>query len=122
MKRWERMPKKTRRVLIGFAGWAVLLAGLVMVPYPGPGWVTAFIGLSILATEFGWAKDLHDYGRDKYDRWQRWLSRQPVYIKAIFWTLTAITVVVTIWLLNGYGLINDWLNLGQDWVKSPFLR
>ena len=84
--------------------------------------MTVFIGLSILATEFGWAKDLHDYGHDKYDRWQRWLSRQPVYIKAIFWTLTAITVVVTIWLLNGYGLINDWLNLSQDWVKSPFLR
>ncbi|MGB4762240.1 MAG: TIGR02611 family protein [Candidatus Saccharimonas sp.] len=117
---WKnKLPRKTRRVLIGFLGWVVLLLGVVMIPYPGPGWVVVFIGLSILATEFDWARDLHHYARGKYDAWQDWLRRQPGYIKAIFWCLTCVTVVVTIWLLNGYGLINSWLGLGLDWAHSP---
>lgn len=115
----NRMPQKTRKVLIGFAGWIVLLAGIVMIPYPGPGWVVVFIGLSILATEFEWAKDLHDYARGKYDAWEKWMKSQPAYIKAIFWLLTTATVVVTIWLLNGYGFIDSWLKLGQPWAHSP---
>lgn len=109
-------------MLIGFLGWAVLLLGIVMIPYPGPGWVVVFIGLSILATEFDWARDVHDYAHGKYDLWQEWLVRQPVYIKAIFWSLTAATIIVTMWLLNGYGLMNEWFRLGQDWLKSPFVR
>ena len=118
----NRIPRKTRKVLIGFAGWIVLLAGIVMIPYPGPGWVVVFIGLSILAKEFQWAQESHDYVHDKYDRWQRWLARQPGYIKAIFWILTAATVVGTIWLLNGYGIMNAWLHLGWNWVESPFVK
>lgn len=113
---------RTRKVLIGFVGWAVLLLGIVMIPYPGPGWVVVFIGLSILATEFDWAKDLHEFAHGKYDAWQEWLTRQPRYIKVLFWCLTAMTVVVTVWLVNGYGLINTWFNLGMDWLSSPFVR
>ena len=118
----NRIPRKTRKVLIGFAGWIVLLAGTVMIPYPGPGWVVVFIGLSILAKEFQWAQDAHDFAHDRYDHWQRWIVRQPGYIKAIFWILTAATVVVTVWLLNGYGIMNAWLHLGWNWVESPFVK
>jgi uncharacterized protein (TIGR02611 family) len=34
----------------------VLVAGLVMMVTPGPGWVAIFVGLAILATEFAWAQ------------------------------------------------------------------
>ncbi len=115
----NKIPKRIRRTVVGFIGWFVLLAGIVMIPYPGPGWVVVFIGLSLLATEFDWARDLYDYAHAKYDAWQRWMARQPWYIKAVFWTLTALTVVVTLWLLNAYGLVNGWLKLGFDWVESP---
>lgn len=113
---------RTRKVLIGFVGWAVLLLGVVMIPYPGPGWVVVFIGLSILATEFDWARDVHEFAHGKYDAWQEWLRHQPRYIKILFWCLTAMTVIVTVWLVNGYGLLNAWLNLGMDWLSSPFVR
>lgn len=114
--------RNAQRVLIGFVGWAVLLLGLVMIPYPGPGWLVVFIGLSILAREFTWARRLHLYGRARYDTWQTWMQQQPILIRVLFWALTAATVIITIWLLNGYGLINDWLDLGQDWVRSPFVE
>ncbi len=114
------MKKKTTRFLLIMLGWAVLLAGVVMIPYPGPGWLVVFLGLSILAREFTWAERLHGYATSRYDIWQKWIKRQPIYIQSIFWMLTFTTIIVTLWLLNTYGYINDWLNLGLDWLKSPF--
>lgn len=113
--------KNVNRILIGFVGWAVLLLGVVMIPYPGPGWIVVFIGLSILAREFHWARRLNDRARHKYESWKSWLGIQPSYIKALFFALTTMTVIVTVWLLNGYGMMNEWFNLGIDWVRSPLL-
>lgn len=117
-----KLANSTRRTLIGLVGWAVLLLGVVMIPYPGPGWVVVFIGLSILATEFQWAKDAHEYAHGKYQAWQRWQKRQPFYIRAIFWILTCMTVVITVWLVNGYGLMNAWFGWRLTWLESPFIR
>ncbi len=114
------MKHHLKRSSIIIVGWAVLLVGIVMIPYPGPGWLVVFVGLSILGRELAWAHRLHIYGHDKYHAWQAWLQVQPTYIKAFFWLLTTATVVVTIWLLNGYGMMNDWFDLGLDWVRSPF--
>jgi uncharacterized protein (TIGR02611 family) len=93
-----------------------------MIPYPGPGWLVVFAGLGILSTEFEWAQNVLLYARKKYDGWTEWVKKQNVYIKTAIWLSTALVVIVTIWLLNGYGLINSWLNLGQNWVESPFVR
>lgn len=109
-------------MLVGLLGWTILLAGIVMIPYPGPGWAVVFIGLSVLAREYVWARRVNAFAHARYLGWREWLKRQPIYIKAIFWTLTCLTVIVTMWLLNGYGLMNEWFNLGQDWVQSPFMR
>ncbi len=115
----KRIFHHSKRIIIGIVGGIVVLAGLIMVPYPGPGWLVVFAGLAILATEFDRAQRILDHARDKYDAWQQWLGRQALHVKIIVWLVTAIVVVVTVWLLNGYGMMNDWLKLGQDWVKSP---
>jgi len=48
--------KRFFTILIGFT---VLLAGILMLVTPGPGWVTIFAGLAILAAaEILWAKRL----------------------------------------------------------------
>jgi uncharacterized protein (TIGR02611 family) len=54
----------------------VLVAGIIMIPYPGPGWLVVFIGLAILGTEFDWARRLLSYARSRYDRWNAWQHRQ----------------------------------------------
>ena len=113
------MKRGTYKILVGMVGWAVMLLGLVMIPYPGPGWLVVFLGLSILAREFTWAARMELYGKGKYKLWESWIMRQPLYIKLLLGILTTLTVVITIWLLNGYGLMNDWFNLGQDWLISP---
>lgn len=118
----RRSSKAVRKTLITLLGWSVLLLGVVMIPYPGPGWLVVFLGLSILAKEFDWAQDIHDFTHSKYRQWERWLGRQPMYIRAIFWCLTFLTVVITVWLVNGYGVLNAWFDLGLDWMDSPFVR
>lgn len=108
-----------KKIGVGIVGGLVLLAGIILIPYPGPGWLIVFAGLGILSTEFEWAKRILHFAKGKYDAWHKWLSQQNPMIKALFWLLTATIVVLTIWLLNGYGLINQFLGLGWDWVKSP---
>ena len=111
--------RHVQRFAIGLAGGVVLLVGIIAIPYPGPGWLIVFAGLAILSREFTWAKRALKFGRAKYEEWNAWVARQHWSVKALTFTLTAIIVILTIWLLNGYGLINSWLNLDLDWLQSP---
>src|SRR6478735_4570468 len=43
------------RIAVGVIGTAVLVVGIVTIPYPGPGWLIVFAGLGILGSEFAWA-------------------------------------------------------------------
>ena len=115
----KRIFHHSKRVIIAVVGGLIIVLGLVMVPYPGPGWLVVFAGLAILATEFDKAQLILDKAKDKYDLWQQWLGHQAFYIQALVWLMTFIIVVVTIWLLDGYGMLNDWFNLGQNWLWSP---
>jgi tellurite resistance protein TerC len=45
-----------RRIVIGVIGSTVVLAGVVMLVTPGPGILGIFLGLTILAAEFAWAR------------------------------------------------------------------
>jgi uncharacterized protein (TIGR02611 family) len=48
------------RIMKTVAGFLLLAAGVVMLVLPGPGWVTIFAGLALLASEFEWAQRLLD--------------------------------------------------------------
>ncbi len=96
-----------------------MLLGLVMVPYPGPGWLVVFAGFAILATEFDWAHRLRMRMHGYYQRWHDWMARQPMYLRIVSLCITGLVVTVTVWLLNGFGYANDFLQLGFDWARSP---
>ncbi|HSC45700.1 MAG TPA: PGPGW domain-containing protein [Candidatus Acidoferrum sp.] len=46
------------RIFRVLAGFTLLLAGIVMIVTPGPGWLTILFGLGLLAAEFVWARRL----------------------------------------------------------------
>lgn len=48
--------RQARRIVILVIGSTVLLMGSVMIVAPGPGFLTVFLALSILALEFAWAR------------------------------------------------------------------
>ena len=68
-RKMERMKEKMHahpimkhlyKPLVIGVGALCLIAGLIMLVTPGPGWLFIFIGLSIWATEFVWAHKLYN--------------------------------------------------------------
>ncbi len=118
----DKLRRHTKKVLIGIVGGLVVLVGLVLVPYPGPGWLIVFAGLAILATEFKFAQTALDYAKAKYDTWVAWIKRQNVAVQLLVLGATGAVVLVTVYLLNGFGIINSLLSLNQDWLTSPLFR
>lgn len=57
---WKRTPTPIRQALIFVIGCSIILAGLVMLVTPGPGWAGIFLGFAILATEFSFAERQRD--------------------------------------------------------------
>jgi uncharacterized protein (TIGR02611 family) len=68
-----------RRVARTVSGFTLLLAGLLMIVLPGPGWVTIALGLALLAPHFPWAQRaldrIKDTGRKGAEISRSWLER-----------------------------------------------
>lgn len=118
----QRIKRHTKRISIGIVGGLVVMLGIIAIPYPGPGWLIVLAGFAILATEFEWARRTLDNLRIRYDGWVDWLKRQRWSTRLAFLAMTSLIVIVTIWLFNGYGILDNWFHLGWDWVHSPLLK
>lgn len=118
----DHIKRHTKRTVIAIAGMIVVLAGIIMIPYPGPGWLVVFAGLTILATEFDFAARILEWLKGKYDAWVLWLKRQHKAVQIAVLVMTGIIVVVTVWLLNAFGFLSALLNLEIDWLVSPLWR
>ena len=117
-----KIVRGSKKVAIAIIGGSVVLVGLVLVPYPGPGWLIVFGGLAILSSEFEPAERLLGFAKGKYTAWSKWLQRQSWPIQALVLAGTGLVVLLTVWLLNMFGFFVDWFNLPWEWLKSPFFR
>ena len=57
-----KLPHPVRWVLTISIGTILLIAGLIMMVTPGPGLLFIFFGLSVLAFEIEWARELNKQG------------------------------------------------------------
>lgn len=48
----------TKRWLRIIAGWCLIIAGIIMIPLPGPGLLVILGGLTVLSSESAWAHSL----------------------------------------------------------------
>jgi uncharacterized protein (TIGR02611 family) len=62
------LPHPLRWALTMIIGFAIVIAGIVMIVTPGPGLLVIFIGLSILALELEWARELNKQGLQGLER------------------------------------------------------
>jgi tellurite resistance protein TerC len=53
-----RSIEQVRRFFRILAGFTLLLIGAIMLFTPGPGWLVIFLGLTLLAAEYVWARRL----------------------------------------------------------------
>ncbi|CAL9373982.1 hypothetical protein SUDANB58_00909 [Streptomyces sp. enrichment culture] len=100
---------KARRVLhlswqvgVFVVGLAVVVAGVIMLPLPGPGWVVIFGGMAIWATEFVWAQLVLRWTKRKVtEAAQRALDpkvrRRNIILTVIGLVIVAALVSVYVW-------------------------
>ncbi|MEV1050436.1 TIGR02611 family protein [Streptomyces sp. NPDC049887] len=108
---------KSRRTLhlswqvgVFIVGFAVVVAGVIMLPLPGPGWLVIFAGMAIWATEFVWAQlVLHWTKRKVTEAAQRALDPKVRRRNLVLTTvgLVIIGVLCAIYLRN-FGLAMPW--------------
>ncbi|WP_255450509.1 TIGR02611 family protein [Skermania sp. ID1734] len=107
------------RIAIAVIGTAVLVVGIITVPYPGPGWLIVFAGLGILASEFEWAHRVLRWVRARYNRFMAWFAEQNVVVKGMGVLFTAVVVVATLWVLGTFGFIGRLAGVDWAWLQSP---
>ncbi len=47
---------RLRRLANLVGGWALVVAGFILIPLPGPGWLVVGTGLLVLSREVRWAR------------------------------------------------------------------
>ncbi|MEV3932767.1 MULTISPECIES: TIGR02611 family protein [unclassified Streptomyces] len=98
------------QVGIFLVGLAVVGAGIVMLPLPGPGWLVIFGGMAIWATEFVWAQLVLRWTRRKVtEAAQRALDpevrRRNIALTAVGLVIIAVLVGVYVW---KFGIVMPW--------------
>ncbi|WP_084962438.1 TIGR02611 family protein [Thermoactinospora rubra] len=106
----------TLKIVIGVIGAVMVVGGLIMVPFPGPGWLVVFAGLAVLATEFAWAHKVLEFGKRTLHAWTEWYKRQGWPVRIIVLLVTAATAAVIVYLgMKSVGV--DLIDLGQNLLQ-----
>ncbi|WP_330318414.1 TIGR02611 family protein [Streptomyces platensis] len=91
-------------------GLAVVVAGVIMLPLPGPGWLVIFGGMAIWATEFVWAQLVLRWTKRKVtEAAQRALDpkvrRRNIILTTIGLVIIAAALAVYVW---KFGVVMPW--------------
>ncbi|MFD7504520.1 TIGR02611 family protein [Streptomyces sp. NPDC001700] len=91
-------------------GLAVVVAGIIMLPLPGPGWLVIFGGMAIWATEFVWAQLVLRWTKRKVtEAAHRALDpkvrKRNIILTTIGVVICAVAVTVYVW---KFGLVMPW--------------
>jgi uncharacterized protein (TIGR02611 family) len=81
--RATRTGRLTLQIVVGLIGLIVVAIGIVLIPFPGPGWLIVLAGLAIWAIEFVWAQRLLHFTRARLESWWHWLGRQNVFVSGL---------------------------------------
>lgn len=91
-------------------GLAVVVAGIVMLPLPGPGWLVIFGGMAIWATEFVWAQLVLRWTRRKvteaaHAALDPKVRRRNIILTTIGLVIIAVLVGIYVW---KFGIVMPW--------------
>ncbi|MBT2509149.1 TIGR02611 family protein [Streptomyces sp. ISL-98] len=91
-------------------GLAVVAAGVVMLPLPGPGWLVIFGGMAIWATEFVWAQLVLRWTKRKVTEaavkaLDPKVRRRNIILTAVGLVIIAVLVGIYVW---KFGMAMPW--------------
>jgi uncharacterized protein (TIGR02611 family) len=106
------------RIGVGILGTLVVALGIVLIPFPGPGWAIVILGLAIWAIEFTWAQNLLEFTKRHVRSWTHWIARQNWPIRVLVGIVGLIFVAGIVWgsvrLSFGVDLIAE----GRQWLAD----
>jgi uncharacterized protein (TIGR02611 family) len=106
----------TLKIVIGTVGAIMVIGGLIMVPFPGPGWLVVFAGLAVLATEFHWAHKVLEFGKKVLHAWTEWYKRQGWTVRILVLAVTVAVAGAIVYLgMKSIGI--DLIDLGRGFLE-----
>ena len=99
------------KIGIGVLGGLVVAVGIVLIPFPGPGWAIVILGLAIWAIEFVWARHLLEFTKRHVLSWTHWVGRQSMPNRALLGLVCMIFVGAIVW-------ISVRLSFGVDLIQE----
>lgn len=107
------------KITIGTLGTLVVALGIVLIPFPGPGWAIVILGLAIWSLEFVWAKSLLEFTKRHVQSWTRWIGRQSLLMRAVIGVVGLIFVAAIVWASVRVSFGVDLMAVVGNWVGSP---
>jgi uncharacterized protein (TIGR02611 family) len=106
------------RIGIGTLGALVIALGIILIPFPGPGWAIVILGLAIWAIEFTWAKRLLDFTKRQVQGWTHWVGRRSWPTRILIGALGLLCVGAIVWESVRLSFGVDLIAEGRDWLAS----
>jgi uncharacterized protein (TIGR02611 family) len=106
------------KVGVGVFGGLVVALGIVLIPFPGPGWAVVILGLAVWALEFTWARNLLEFTKRHVRSWTRWVGRQSLPIRLVIGVVGLIFVAAIVWASVRLSFGVDLVAVIKDWLAS----
>lgn len=99
-------------------GAFVVVTGIIMIPLPGQGWLTLFLGIALLSLEAQWARRVLSWGVGAYDGISGWYRQLPLPGRVM--VMTALCAVITATFL--FAAWASWKFVGVEYFDPLFAR
>ncbi|BAL91749.1 putative membrane protein [Actinoplanes missouriensis 431] len=106
------------KIGVGVVGGLVVAVGIVLIPFPGPGWAIVILGLAILAIEFHWARGVLEFTKRHVQNWTHWIGRQSLPIRALVGLVGLIFIWAVVWASVRISFGVDLVQVALDWLKA----
>jgi uncharacterized protein (TIGR02611 family) len=116
--RGNRTGRLALRIGVGTLGTLVVALGIVLIPFPGPGWAIVILGLAIWSVEFAWAKRVLEFTKRHVQAWTHWVTRQSLSMRAVIGVVGMIFVSAIVWASVRLSFGIDLASLAWNWVHG----
>ena len=107
------------RIGVFVVGLVVVCGGLVLIPFPGPGWLIVIAGLAIWSTEFERAQRVLEFVKTNLRKWEEWVRRQNILVKGLVGLVGIAFIATVLWLTFHFSGIPGFFPNGlETWLRT----
>lgn len=107
------------RIGVFIVGLIIVCGGLLLIPFPGPGWLIVIAGLAVWATEFERAQRVLEFVKKHLRRWEEWVKRQSPVVKGIVGIVGIAFIATVLWLTFHFSGIPGFFPDGlETWMRT----